>query len=104
MPESFQVLLKELQGLGLSIELISENSVGGNLGQNEEVITNDFESFELPDDLTTQITLPESEQETMEDLAKQLTESAQNENSEGIIEESLENLTESLNDAPEEEE
>ena len=55
-------------------------------------------------DLTTQITLPESEQETMEDLAKQLTESAQNENSEGIIEESLENLTESLNDAPEEEE
>ena len=48
--------------------------------------------------------MPESEQETMEDLAKQLTESAQNENSEGIIEESLENLTESLNDAPEEEE
>ena len=104
MPESFQVLLKELQGLGLSIELISENSVGGNLGQSEEAKANDFESFELPDELTTQITLPESEQETMEDLAKQLTESAQNENSEGIIEESLENLTESLNDAPEEEE
>ena len=105
MPESFQVLLKELQGLGLSIELISENSVGGNLGQSDdETTTSDFESFELPDELTTQISLPDSEQETIEDLTKQLTESLENENSEGIVEESLENITESLNDAPEEDE
>ena len=105
MPESFQVLLKELQGLGLSIELISENSVGGNLGQNDDqVAVSDFESYELPDDLTTQLTLPDSEQETIEDLAKQLTESSQSKNSEGIIEESLENIAESINDVPEEDE
>ena len=105
MPESFQVLLKELQGLGLSIELISENSVSGNLGQNDDDLnTGEFESYELPDDLTTQITLPDSEQETIEDLAKQLTESSQNENSENILEESLENIAESLNDVQEEDE
>ena len=103
MPESFQVLLKELQGLGLSIELISENSVSGNLGQNDEDLsTGEFESYELPDDLTTQISLPDTEQETIEDLAKQLTESAQNDGSENIIEESLENITEALDDTPEE--
>ena len=102
MPESFQVLLKELQGLGLSIELISENSVGGNLGQNDnDINSEDFESYELPDELTSQISLPDSEQETMEELAKQFTESA-NEDSQNIIEESLENMTESLNDNPEE--
>ena len=105
MPESFQVLLKELQGLGLSIELISENSVGGNLGQNdEEIDISEFESYELPDELTSQISLPDSEQETIEDLAKQLTESSQNENSENILEESLENIAESLNDVQEEDE
>ena len=105
MPESFQVLLKELQGLGLSIELISEDSVSGNLGQNDDDLnTGEFESYELPDDLTTQITLPDSEQETIEDLAKQLTESAQNNNSAEIIEESLENITETLEDTPEEDE
>ena len=105
MPESFQVLLKELQGLGLSIELISENSVGGKLGQNDDGINiGDFESFELPDELTSQITLPDSEQETMEDLTKQLTESSPNENSEGIVEESLESITESINDVQEEDE
>ena len=105
MPESFQVLLKELQGLGLSIELISENSVSGNLGQNDDDLnTGEFESYELPDDLTTQITLPDSEQETIEDLAKQLTESAQNNSSDEIVEESLENITETLEDTPEEDE
>ena len=105
MPESFQVLLKELQGLGLSIELISENSVSGNLGQNDDDISiGDFESYELPDDLTTQISLPDTQQETIEDLAKQLTESSQNENSEGIIEESLENIAESIDDSKEEDE
>ncbi len=105
MPESFQVLLKELQGLGLSIELISENSVSGNLGQNDDDLnTGEFESYELPDDLTSQITLPDSEQETIEDLAKQLTESAQNNSSDEIIEESLENITETLEDTPEEDE
>ncbi len=103
MPESFQVLLKELQGLGLSIELISENSVSGNLGQNDDDLsTEEFESYELPDDLTTQISLPDTEQETIEDLAKQLTESAQNNASEDIIEESLENITETLDEIPEE--
>ena len=105
MPESFQVLLKELQGLGLSIELISENSVSGNLGQNDDDLsTEEFESYELPDDLTTQISLPDAEQETIEDLAKQLTESAQNNVSEDIIEESLENITETLDETPEEDE
>ena len=105
MPESFQVLLKELQGLGLSIELISENSVSGNLGQNDDDLnTGEFESYELPDDLTTQITLPDSEQETIEDLAKQLTESAQNNSSDEIVEESLENIAETLEDTPEEDE
>ena len=44
------------------------------------------------------------EQETIEDLAKQLTESSQNENSETILEESLENIAESLNDVQEEDE
>ena len=102
MPESFQVLLKELQGLGLSIELISENSVGGKLGQGDDVDVEGFESYELPDDLTSQITLPDTEQETIEDLAKQLTESTISDGSENIIEESLENITESLNDIPEE--
>ncbi len=54
IPESFQVLLKELQGLGLSIELISENSVSGNLGQSDQdTVGDNFESYELPDDLTT---------------------------------------------------
>jgi len=105
MPESFHVLLKELQGLGLSIELISENSVSGNLGQNDDdLTTGEFESYELPDDLTTQISLPDAEQETIEDLAKQLTESAQNDVSEDIIEESLENITETLDETPEEDE
>ena len=105
MPESFQVLLKELQGLGLSIELISENSVSGNLGQNDDDLNSEeFENYELPDDLTTQITLPDSGQETIEDLAKQLTESAENNSSDEIIEESLENITEALNDTNEEEE
>tara|TARA_B100000242_G_scaffold287741_1_gene255039 strand:- start:110 stop:1933 length:1824 start_codon:yes stop_codon:yes gene_type:complete len=102
MPESFQVLLKELQGLGLSIELISENSVSGNLGQNDDDLnTGEFESYELPDDLTSQISLPDTEQETIEDLAKQLTESAHIDGSENIIEESLENITEALDDTPE---
>ena len=64
----------------------------------------DFESYELPDDLTKQISLPDSEQETIEDLTKQLTESSQSENSEGITEESLENIAESLNDSQEEDE
>ena len=97
--------MKELQGLGLSIELISENSVGGNLGQSEdESPIGEFESFELPDELTSQISLNDSEQETIDDLAKQLTESSQNENSEGITEQSLENITESLNDVQEEDE
>ena len=105
MPESFQVLLKELQGLGLSIELISENSVGGDLGQNEnESVISDFESYELPDDLTEQISLPDPEQETIEDLTMQLTESSQSENTEGITEESLESIAESLNDSQEENE
>ena len=39
---------------------------------------------------------------TIEDLAKQLTESAQNNASEDIIEESLENITETLDETPEE--
>ena len=102
MPEAFQILLKELQGLGLSIELISENSVSGNLGQNDDDLnTGEFESYELPDDLTSQISLPDTEQETIEDLAKQLTESAHTDGSENIIEESLENITETLDDTPE---
>ena len=40
----------------------------------------------------------------IEDLAKQLTESAQNNVSEDIIEESLENITETLDETPEEDE
>ena len=38
----------------------------------------------------------DSEEETIEDLAKQLTEFAQNNNYDEIIEESLENITESI--------
>ena len=71
----------------------------------DDLNSEEFENYELPDDLTTQITLPDSGQETIEGLAKQLTESAENNSSDEIIEESLENITETLEaDTPEEDE
>ena len=64
IPESFQVLLKELQGLGLSVEQISENSISGNLGRgqsDESLEKKGFENYELPDDLTTNIEIAETQ-------------------------------------------
>jgi DNA-directed RNA polymerase subunit beta len=104
IPESFQVLLKELQGLGLSIELISENSVSGNLGQDDkDTIGENFESYELPDELTKDIVFPEPKEETLEDLTQQLIDNPESTDSE-IPEESLESIVEKLDDAPEKEE
>ena len=104
IPESFQVLLKELQGLGLSIELISENSVSGNLGQDDkDTIGDDFENYELPDELTKDIVFPEPEEDTLEGLAEQLIGNPENTDSE-ISEESLESIVEKLDDSEKEEE
>lgn len=64
IPESFQVLLKELQGLGLSVEQISENSISGNLGRgqsDESLDKKGFENYELPDELTTNIEIAETQ-------------------------------------------
>jgi len=99
IPESFQVLLKELQGLGLSIELISENSVSGNLGQDDkDTIGDNFESYELPDELTKDIVFPEPKEETLEDLTQQLMDNPENTDSE-IPEESLESIVEKLDES-----
>ena len=104
IPESFQVLLKELQGLGLSIELISENSVSGNLGQDDkDTIGDNFESYELPDELTRDIVFPEPKEDTIEDLTQQLMENPENSDSE-IPEESLESIVEKLDESEKEEE
>ena len=104
IPESFQVLLKELQGLGLSIELISENSVSGNLGQNDQdTIGDNFDNYELPDELTKDIVFPEPKEDTLEDLTQQLMENPENSDSE-IPEESLESIVEKLDESEKEEE
>ena len=104
IPESFQVLLKELQGLGLSIELISENSVSGNLGQDDEdTIGDNFESYELPDELTKEIVFPETKEDTLEDLTQQLMDNPESTDSE-IPEESLESIVEKLDESEKEEE
>tara|TARA_B100001029_G_scaffold179805_1_gene191187 strand:- start:18022 stop:21903 length:3882 start_codon:yes stop_codon:yes gene_type:complete len=108
IPESFQVLLKELQGLGLSIELISENSVSGNLGQeDQDTIGDDFDNYELPDELTTDIAFPEPKEDTLEDLTKQLIDNPENSDVE-IPEESSESLdvlvSEELDDSEKEKE
>ena len=53
MPESFQVLLKELQGLGLSIELTNKESSIGNLGESsfESSLSKDNDSEDLFEEL-----------------------------------------------------
>ena len=54
MPESFQVLLKELQGLGLSVELTNKESSIGNLGESslkEEVVSKEPNSEDLFEEL-----------------------------------------------------
>ncbi len=53
MPESFQVLLKELQGLGLSIELTNKESSIGNLGESsfKSSLSKDNDSEDLFEEL-----------------------------------------------------
>ena len=74
------------------------------MGQNDQdTIGDNFDNYELPDELTKDIVFPEPKEDTLEDLTQQLMENPENSDSE-IPEESLESIVEKLDESEKEEE